>query len=120
MRMLKLLYVCYDTYKCYVLMTFLMLHSVVCMDGAVLILTHTTKYEYKLYLVCTDHTLYCMYVGFINKDLGPQLLVLVQLMVLASDGVLPPPYFDALFCLSHAPHYSCGHQCKSQVGGKKL
>lgn len=102
--MLKLPYVCYDTYKCYVLMTFLMLDSVVCMDSAVLIFTHTTKYEYKLYFVCTDHTLCCVCVGFLNKDLGPQLVVLVQSMVLVSDGVLPPPFFDALFCLSHAQH----------------
>lgn len=93
----------YDTYKCYVLMTFLMLDSVVCMDSAVLILTHTTKYEYKLYFVCTDHTLCCTCVGFINKDLGPQLLVLVQSMVLVNDGVLPPPYFDALFCHHTTP-----------------
>lgn len=40
--MLKLLYVCYDTYKCCLLMAFLMLDSVVCMNSAVLLLTHTT------------------------------------------------------------------------------
>lgn len=55
------------------------------LDSAVLILAHT---EYKLYFVCTNHTLSWMCVRFINKDLGPQFLVLAIFCMHCSVSVM--------------------------------